>query len=108
VKGDSEVQVNKQTIIINGIRAKNFKVKCFIYYEVLNDLMVLYSRWRDDEPKTSPRIIITSRHMKFKYPINRTIVKQLLTNDYGRIYKMYTLKNMAFPQRQSIIPKLTQ
>lgn len=69
--------------------------------------MILCSKWYDHEPKTSPRITITSRHMKFKYPISKTIKKQLLTNDYGRIYKMYIFKKIPFPQRQSIIPKLT-
>lgn len=86
--------MKKRTIIINGIRASKFKVKCFKWLFILNNLVIIHpSAWIHYQPRESPRITIKSRHMKFKYPINKTVIKQLLTNNSGRIYKIYILKN---------------
>lgn len=91
--------MNKKELVINGIRAKNFKVKKILsLYYILNDTVVLRNYSYEDLPNMITKAVIKSRHTKFEYPIGFLLYQgkinyQLLRNNNGRIYKMYGLKH---------------
>ena len=91
--------MNKKELVINGIRAKKFKMKKILsFYYILNDTVVLRTYNFEYEPTIAIKAVIKSRHTKFEYPIGFPIYQgkinyQLLTNQNGRIYKMYGFKH---------------
>ena len=88
--------MNKTELVINGIRARTFKVKYTkTHHYILNDLILLNFSSSKELPDISNKITIKPRHTKFKY--SKNAIRTGLSIWNSRIYKMYffkTYKNM--------------
>ena len=96
--------MNKTELVINGIRARTFKVKYTkTHHYILNDLILLNFSSSKELPDISNKITIKPRHTKFKY--SKNVTRTVLSIYRNRIYKIYFFKDNSWGWLEAEVTK---